>query len=161
MKERFAVISVENISESVDYSIIRNYIVSDMGKDRQDISFEHPTVIDGMAFVLCLKGFARLRINMRSYDAGENTLLSILPGSIVEVIEYSEDILFEYLFFSVDFTYELNIPDDIGLFETIEYAPALRLTKEQFTSLLNFHAFLVKHYKRENHLYRRSEEPHV
>ncbi len=154
MKERFAVLSVDDISEGINYPIIKNYIVSDMGKEYPEISLEHPTAIDGMAFILCMSGNARVRINTRTFDVRENMLLSLLPGSIYEALQYSEDILFEYLFFSVDFTYELNIPDSLDIIQTIEYAPALQLTKEQFDSLLEFHAFMVKHYKREKHIYR-------
>lgn len=154
MDKRFTVASIEDISDRIDYSIIKNYIVSDGTNIRSEISLEYPTAINGMAFVLCLKGSAKLRINAKEIDIEKNTLLTLLPGSICEMVEHSEDILFEFLFFSIDFTYELNMPPDTNILEKLAYFPALRLTEEQFGSLLEFHAFMIKQYKREKHLYR-------
>jgi len=156
MKKEFATLSFEDIYGNIDYPypIIKNYIISDSTREDSDISFEHPTAINGIAFALCIKGSVKLQINTKEYIANENTLLTILPGSICEVKDYSEDLLFEYLFFSIDFTYELNVPGDIDILDRIARFPLLRLTEEQFKCLMEFHSFMIKQYKRDNHKYR-------
>jgi len=157
MQKEFATLSFEDIAGEVHYPIIKNYIISDGIKERKennDISFDYPTAINGIAFAVCIKGSVKLQINTKDYIIGENMLLTVLPGSVCEVKNYSEDLLFEYLFFSIDFTYELNVPGDMNILEKIAQSPLLRLTEEQFNCLMEFHSFMIKQYKRENHKYR-------
>lgn len=152
--KKFATISISDVSEYTDYPIIKNYIVSDGASSNNTISLDHPTTIDGIAFSLCLRGSVKMQINTTEYIINENTLTTLLPGSICEVKEYSEDVLFEFLLFSIDFTYELKTPNDIDILESIGLSPLLKLTKEQFDTLLEFHSFMIKQYKRANHSYR-------
>jgi AraC-like DNA-binding protein len=154
MKKEFATMSVTDISESLDYPILKNYIVSNITGNNKDICLEYPIAIDGTVFLLCLRGSARFRINMEEHFIEKNVLLTILPGSVCETIEHNDDLLFEYLFFSIDFTYGLNVPNDVSILEKMALSPVLRLTDEQFGYLLDFHSFIIKQYKRENHMYR-------
>lgn len=153
---KLATLSIEDASEGINYSIIKNYIISDGAVENPLVSFDHPTLVDGIVFVLCIRGNGMIKINTKVYELGKNMLLTILPGSIFEVvdIERDENALFEFLFFSIDFTYDLNVPGDIDIIEKISLYPALQLREDQFCSLLEFHAFMIKQYKRENHLYR-------
>lgn len=154
MSRKFATMSVDDVSENIDYSIVKNYILSSTTADNQEISLEHPTAIDGIAFALCLRGSVRFQLNTKEYFIEKNMLLTILPGSICEALEHSDDVLFEYLFFSVDFIYDLNVPNDVNILEEVALSPLLKLTEEQFDNLLEFHTFMIKQYKRTDHKYR-------
>lgn len=157
MGKKLTSISIDDFSENVDYSIVENYFISDSMKENREInavSLEYPICVEGILFILCIKGTTKLQINMREYNIDEKTLLTILPGSVYEVVEYSEDILFEYIFLSVDFVYDLNVPSDVNILEKMFQHPILDLTEEQFNSLLEFYSFMMKQYKRENHKYR-------
>lgn len=154
--KKFTTISIDDASETItDHSIIKNFIVSDNLIEKQTISLEHPTFIEkGIVFALCIKGRLRLKIDLREFEITKNTLITVGPGSICEVTEKSEDLLIEFLFFSIEFTYGLNIPKDIDVLEKIGKSPCLNLTDEQFENLLDFHSFIVKQYKRISHRYR-------
>lgn len=151
--KKFATISVDDVYEGTDYPIIKNYIVSD-GLRESNISLKYPTAIEGIVFALCLRGTIKLQINLTEYTIDENTLTTMLPGSICEVKDFSDDLLFEFLFFSIDFTYDLNTPQEIDILEKISLCPILKLTKYNFDTLLEFHSFMIKQYKRDNHTYR-------
>ncbi|SBW06661.1 helix-turn-helix transcriptional regulator [uncultured Dysgonomonas sp.] len=151
---KLATLSIDSASEAINYSIIKNYIISDGMIENTIVSFDHPTVVDGIVFVLCIRGEGKIKINTKGYDVGQNMLLTILPGSIFEVVEHSENALFEFLFFSIDFTYDLHVPSDMDIIEKISLYPILQLRDDQFRGLLEFHSFMIKQYKRDNHLYR-------
>ncbi len=147
-------ISTNDIPVEVNCSTVKDYIVSDGTGKRRPLFLKKPTAIDGIGFVLCTRGISRAKINNTIYTIKRRTLVTLLPNSICESVGSSDDYSFEYLFFSLDFIYELNIPFDIKLLELVSRSPLVDLTDEQFDCLMDFHAFIVKHYKNENHLYR-------
>jgi len=153
-KRKIASISISDAYEGMDYSVIKDFVISDGIKKNSVVSLDHPTVVEGIVFILCIKGASRMKINMREYDIVPNMMLTIMPGSVCEISRYSNDILMEYLFFTLEFSYDLNTPKDIDILERIDRSPCLKLTDEQFSILLDFHFFMLRQYKREDHPYR-------
>lgn len=149
-------LSISIISARMDlgYSVVENYIVSDGMGNYRPIILKQPTIIDGIAFMICTKGTRKVKINGKVYEIRRKTLITTLPGFVCETIESGNDYFIEYLFFSTDFAYELNLPIDIDLIEKVTLHPVIKLTKMQFDCLLDFVRFIAKHYKRENHTFR-------
>ncbi|MEA4851549.1 MAG: AraC family transcriptional regulator [Paludibacter sp.] len=153
--KKFKTMSIDDVTDILNYSIIENYLVSDIGEFPPEIlSLEYPTVIKGMAFAFFLRGSVKVRLNSTEYIIKEHTLLTILPESVLEINGYTDRFLFEFLFFSPDFAYELNALKDISLLEKFVQSPVLETTKEQFDVLLEFHSFMTKQYKRKGQKYR-------
>ena len=155
-EKKYSTISVEEVANQMDTSIIKNYIVSD--NDRKyldlDITFKDPCAVAGVAFFICVEGHGRIKINLREYTLEKNTIVTILPGSIIEAVEVGEDLLMEFLFFSFDFISELKLPVRTDIPTKIENFPCLKISEEKAKTLLEFHSFIVTQYKKQNHPYR-------
>lgn len=152
---KMTAVSIEDVSEGLEYSALKDFVISDGIKKDSVVSLEHPTVMTGVVFVLCLKGEGKMKINMKEYDISSNMILTVLPGSICEVISYSSAIHLEYLFFTLDFAYGISTPNEMNILEKIDQHHCVKLSDEQFNILMDFHAFILRQYKRVEHPYRK------
>lgn len=153
-KSNVPLYTVEEISRQLDPYAIKNFIISDAEKKTPDYLFDYPHTLDGIVFSICIKGSARFKINMQEYSIRPNTTVTILPNTIVEPLERSQDFFLETLFFSFDFIAELPLPPDINIFELIEQSPCLYVTEQEVQNLLKFHSFIVEQYNRKEHCFR-------
>ncbi|WP_062180135.1 helix-turn-helix domain-containing protein [Dysgonomonas macrotermitis] len=147
-------ISTDNASGEMGCSIIKDYIISDGKGSCKPFFLEQPTAIQGMIFMLCKGGKLSMKINSIEYTIRKYSLLTLLSGSICETIEISDDFTFEFLFYSIDFSFELNIPVNIDLLEKVSRFPVVNLAEVQFESMLDFHSFMAKHHGNEEHKFR-------
>lgn len=142
-------LSINDIDNSENVSIINNFIISDGNKPLPNILSGYPFIVDGIAFLIILRGSGRIKINHREYTFEENRIMTALPGFIVEIVEQSEDLLVEHLFFSVDFLADLNVLRDGKLADKIEENPSIAISKEEVHVLLDYHSFIVRRCKQE------------
>lgn len=154
--EKYGKISFNDVSMEACPSIIKNFIVSDKNTNVQDhfLDLRFPHIVEGITFAICAKGNARLKINLQEYEVTQNTLISIIPGYIIELLSESEDISIEFLFFTFDFIADLKLTMDIDIPEKMGQMPCLKITEEETLNLLEFHSFIVKQYKKTDHIYR-------
>lgn len=154
MSNKLSSISIDDVPVQIDCSAIKDYIISNGTGSHKPYFLKKATIIEGVVFLLCTEGNSIAKINSRTFTIKRGTLLTLLPGCICESIICSEDYSYEYMFFSVDFMTELYFPFNVKLLEIINQSPLVNLTKVQFNDLIDFHAFIVKHYKKEDNLYR-------
>ena len=142
--------------ESLSLNLIENYIVSDGSFTYPIITTKYPFVLDGVAFVICKSGEGKVRINFKEYTIRKNTIITVLPYFIVEFLEKKEELDVEFLVFSIDFISSFGIQEKINfdISQKIILSPCLDVSDEEIGSFLNFHSFIVKHYKRKTHLYK-------
>lgn len=143
-------IAVQDINGFNNISIINNFIISDGYKHLPNILSGYPFVVDGMAFLIVLKGSGKIKINHKEYTFEKNKIMTALPGFIVEIAEQSDDLLIEHLFFSSDFFTDLNVFRNGKLPDRVEENPCIKISAERVQTLLDFHAFIVKQCKKEN-----------
>jgi len=151
---KLAQINLDQISEYIDPFAIKNFIVSDNTTGVPSISTDFPFTLDGIAFIMCIKGEGRIKINFKEYDLEENTIITILPHFITELLSKSDDLLLEFLIFSVDFISEMPSSSSVDITRSIVQTSCLTTTKEEADKLLEFHSFIVKQYKRTDHPFR-------
>lgn len=154
MKKSIPNYTVDDLSGQLDPYAIKNFIVSDTEKKIPPFLLEYPHTLDGIVFSICIKGHARFRVNMQEFVVEPNVVVTILPNSIIEPIEKSEDFFLETLFFSFDFISDLPLPSDFDIMEKIEQSPCLLVTDDEVRNLLKFHNFIVEQYNRREHRYR-------
>lgn len=154
--EKFGKISFDDSTMEKCPSIIKNFIVSDNSIHVQDhfLDLRYPHIVEGITFAICTKGNSRIKINLQEYQITENMIISIIPGYIIEVISESDDLSIEFLFFTFDFIADLKLTMDLDIPEKMGQMPCLKITEEETQSLLEFHSFIVKQYKKTDHLYR-------
>lgn len=155
-KKNYAKISIDDLEEQSPILGIKNFIISENKVNVQDYPFDfrYPHIVEGIAFAICVRGTGRLKINLKEFQVEANSIITILPNYIIEILEQSDDLLIEFLFFSFDFVSDLKLITEIELFEKIEEKAYLKISEDDANNLLEFHAFIVKQYKKTNHLYR-------
>lgn len=146
--------TVDELSRQLDPHAIKDFIITDINRRMPPFLLEYPHRLDGIVFTICTKGWARFRVNMRELIIKPGTIVTILPGFIIEPIENSEDLSLETLFFSFDFISGLPLATDMDLLVRIEECPCLPISDEQARNLLKFHTFIMEQYNRKEHLYR-------
>lgn len=155
-KEKYGRISLEDVSRQAPITGVKNFILSDNGAKIKDYTFDfhHPNMIEGIAFAICVQGSARVKINLQEYHIEPNMIVTLLPNYLLEICDHSDDWLVEFILISFDFISDLKLIAEIDLFDKIGRITCLKIKEEEMLNLLDFHAFIVKKYKREDHLYR-------
>jgi len=144
MKNKLSVISFENDSSSVNVAIQNYSLTNSSVPPPSSLSFDYPFLAKGMLLGLCLRGYAKLRINFGEYTLKANTIFTILPNQIFELLEKSDDNFVECLFFSTDFVNSLPLPKDFDILNKMTNSPCLPVTEENMKELMEYHAFIVK-----------------
>lgn len=151
MENKLSILSFDNVPDSgnlfsQDYSITNSSMPS-------HVSFEYPFLSKGMLFGLCLKGKAKLRINLKEYTLSPNSVFTILPNQIFESLENSEDHYVECLFFSTDFVNTLPFPKDFDVLNNMAHSPCLQVSEENMKELIEYRIFISKICDRKRHIY--------
>ncbi|MDR1706823.1 MAG: helix-turn-helix domain-containing protein [Prevotella sp.] len=152
---KLAKIQIEDISEQIDPYAIKNFIISDQTVIFPPLSSRFPFILDGVAFAICINGTAQIRINFREYEIKKNTIITIMPHFVTEFIEKSDDLMLEFLIFSVDFLTEMPSVSNFDISRSIIQTSCLQISEEEASKYLEFHSFIVKQYKRRDHPYRK------
>lgn len=152
---KLAKIQLDDISEHIDPFAIKNFIISDKAVIFPPLSSNFPFVLDGVAFAICINGKGRIKINFKEYDIEKNMIITIMPYFVTEFIERSDDLMLEFLIFSMDFLTEMPTVSNFDISKSIMQDSCLRITDTDAAKYLEFHSFIVKQYKRREHPYRK------
>lgn len=79
------------------------------------------------SIVLCRQGKARIEIDLQAYDLAADTQVVILPGSIVQVREASDDFLLSYVCFTFRLFREVTVQLDPSFFRFLKENPCVVL----------------------------------
>lgn len=149
-----AKILLEDIYEHLDPYAIKNFIISDKMVPFPTMSSNYPFTLDGVAFAICIGGNAKIKINFKEYEVGKNTIITIMPHSVIEYLDRSDDLMMEFLIFAPDFITEMPMSNNLDISKSIVQNPCLKITEEEGEKYLEFHSFIVKQYKRKDHPFR-------
>jgi len=105
-----------------------------------------------MLFALCLKGSMRLRIDLKEYTITPNSVFIILPNKIFELLNSTDDLYIEYLFFSTDFVSNLPLPKDFDVLNNMTLCPYLQVPEQSMEELMEYHSFITRVCNREKHI---------
>lgn len=154
--EKYGKISFNDVIVQNPPSIIKNFIMSDSSVHVQEYfsDLRYPHIVEGISFAICVKGSGRMKINLQEYEITDNMLITIIPGYIVELLSASDDIVIEFLFFTFDFIADLKLVMDMDIPEKVGQMPCLKISEEETQNLLEFHAFILKQYRKTDHIYR-------
>lgn len=146
--------TIDELSRQLDPYAIKNFIISDKDKKIPSFLLEYPHTLDGIVFAICIRGWANFKINMQEFVITPNAVTTILPNSIIEPINKSDDFFLETLFFSFDFISDLPLPSDFDILDKIEQNPCLYVAEEEVRNLLKYHTFIMEQYNKREHRYR-------
>jgi AraC-like DNA-binding protein len=147
-------ISLETISSANPYRL-KNLILYNGSDDiAPNFSIEDPFSLDGVILGLCLKGSATLLINFKEFKIEKFATLTVLPYQTVQVVEKSDDFIWELLLFSFDFFSGLKLPNDFHMLAHLATRPCVPVSDEVMHNLMNYHHFIVKQYNNSDKAYR-------
>ncbi|MBS5908172.1 conserved hypothetical protein [uncultured Dysgonomonas sp.] len=159
-EKKYAKISLEDIVSQNSIPGIQNFIISEekMYVKNSSVNFQnsffdlkYPHVCEGIGFAICTKGKARVRINLREYQLESSSIIALLPNYIIQILEQDENLEIEFLFFSFDFVSDIKMITEVEFIEKVQRATYLRIDEETALDLLEFHAFIVRQYKKTNY----------
>jgi AraC family transcriptional activator of pobA len=153
-KKDFGKISIAHFARQLHVNVIaetNDFIVSKSPNALREhpFDYDHPHILDGIAFVFCVKGRGRVKINLTEHDVYQNTLFVVVPNSIIQILEQSDDLKVEFLFFTFDFISNIKLSTQLGyIAKAVEKQTCLYLTNDTFGDILAVHQLIVKQYQK-------------
>ncbi|MEK6495292.1 helix-turn-helix transcriptional regulator [Myroides odoratimimus] len=95
--------TIESIVQDRGLDLNQAIYISRDAKEIVDYFAKYPHSINAFVIGLCVKGNARIKIDLKEYSIQSGSLISLIPNSLVSPIEVSEDIEIYSLMFSFDF----------------------------------------------------------
>lgn len=157
---KYAKISLEDIVNQNLIFGIQNFIISEekayvknSSLNIQNSSFDlkYPHVCEGIGFAICKRGKARIKINLKEYHLESNSIIAVLPNYIIQILEQDENLEIEFLMSTFDFVSDIKLLTDADFLEKVQQITLLKVDEETAIDLLEFHAFIVKQYKKTNY----------
>lgn len=144
-KDNLEMLKFSDINTKSQY-ITKNLIVSNNDNDSLEeyFSFQHPFTMEGIAFGICMKGEAKVKVDFKEYKIERNTVVTILPKHILESYEQSEDFLINFLVFSGEFIRDMPYPRDIQILKEIAINPILQIQENNINALLHYYSFILE-----------------
>ncbi|MGJ1311743.1 helix-turn-helix domain-containing protein [Sphingobacterium lactis] len=151
-KNNFGRVSIENMSRQNNVIIhTSDLIISREPIFIRDLSydFSYPQMIESIGFTLCTKGNAKMNINLVEYEVCEKTIGIFTPNSVIQILEQSEDLQVELVYFSFDFISDIDVVSELAtIVQEVEKRTCILLDDERFSELLVLHNLIVKEYEK-------------
>ncbi|WP_071146193.1 helix-turn-helix domain-containing protein [Bacteroides ihuae] len=147
------IINISILNKKNDDNYLRNnFVLSDTDTDLPEIVLNYPTIIDAIFFGICVKGYGKLNINLNSYEVVEDSIIVLLPGTILQcnLEEVSDDFLIYFLTFSDEFIKEFDSTD---VFMSLKEAPCFKMEKEEIKTLLEIYSVLQEKFVHEDYAF--------
>lgn len=154
-REHYSKISIDHFARQLHVDVLTDidgFVISRNSTTVEEhaIDFNHPHIVEGIALVFCKEGTGKIRINLIEYDVPENTLLLILPESIVQINEQSKNLKIEFLLFTFDFISNIRLPIPVGnIAKIVEDKACWQLDSQQFKEFLLVHQLIVNQYQKQ------------
>jgi AraC-like DNA-binding protein len=148
----FGRISFEELNaENNVFSKIEDLIVSQKSTAIRSFSFDwkYPHILEGIGFTFCIKGRAVITVNLTRYVVEANMVGVILPNSLVQIEEQSEDFEIEFIICSFDFISDIQLTKEFGVIgNEVQQLPVFSVDEIIFKELLALHGFIVMQYEK-------------
>lgn len=141
--------SIPYVSEKIGLQNVEGIVVNRTEDSVRKGLTNYPHTVNGFICAICIKGKAELKINFQKRQLEPYTLMVVLPGSMMEPIEVSDDLHIDTIFFDPDFTSRDSISNHYMFFHEIGQIPCIRLNDESFEIFRQHHTSISMHYYRK------------
>ena len=144
----------EELEHLIDNSIDNDIILLD--KPFIGSAFQYPFKVDVTAIIICIKGTAEGTINLIPYTASDSSLITVLPGQIMEHKSISDDFTGLFLIMSPKFTDSLipDVADRLPLLLSVRDNPVINLDSGALEGMIEYFNLLKKVIRVSEHPYR-------
>lgn len=149
MKEKIRSYDVSAVAKEVGLQEIKGIAVNRSSDAVRIDLTDHPHLVDGIICAICVKGYAKLKINFQEKELKPGTLMVVLPDSMMDPIEISNDLHIDTIFFSYDLISKIKFANDFNLLEKINSNPSQLLSDEYLNLFQAHHNSIATHYYRK------------
>lgn len=130
-----------------------NFVMSDSGRGLPATAHNSPAFINAIIVGICVRGNASLRINLLPYELEANSIVILLPGTMLEsrTENVSSDFLLKFIVFSLDFVNSVEISD---LFTRLKRYPVVCVAPGDMAVLLSLYKGILEKYLHKENPYR-------
>nr|WP_315028679.1 AraC family transcriptional regulator [uncultured Chryseobacterium sp.] len=137
------------VSEKIGLQNVEGIVVNRAEDTVRKGLTDYPHTVNGFICAICIKGSAELKINFQKRLLEPGTLMVVLPGSMMEPIEVSENLHIDTIFFDPDFISGDAPSNNYMFFQEIRQIPCIGLDDEAFEIFRQHHTSISRHYYRE------------
>lgn len=150
MKGKYSKSSFQERATNPKSILTAGHLIISDGEIESSMLLSHTYTIEGFAIAICRQGYGKIKINLKEYGITDNTVVTVLPNSLIEMINASNNGVTEFLFFPLDFISDIEFHSDINLDFAIKLIenPCIKATDEQINTLLEYHSFIAKQCRR-------------
>ncbi|WP_160137868.1 helix-turn-helix domain-containing protein [Chryseobacterium sp. c4a] len=141
--------SIPYVSEKISLQNVEGIVVNRAEDSVRKGLTNYPHTVNGFICAICIKGRAELKINFQKRRLEPNTLMVVLPGSMMEPIDISEDLHIDTIFFDPDCISRDSLSNNYMLFNEIRQTSCIGLNDKDFEIFRKHHASISMHYHRE------------
>lgn len=159
-EKNYLTISPQEISSQNEIFGIQSFIISEektyvktslFKYQNSQFNFRYPHVCEGIGFIICTKGKAKIRINLEEYLLEENSTITILPNYILQMVELDESLEIEFIMFSFDLISDIRVVARPEVLEQLQKSKYMKLNADVILDLLDFHTFILNQYRKTNY----------
>lgn len=136
--------------ESIDKHLIHD--TADIDKLRREL--DSAVQITSGGFVLCIAGSCDIVVNIKQYHLEQWDMAVVLPYSVIQVLQSSDDFEFVMASANINFLMELNIPNKGSYFTNIREYPSISLSKSEAENIISLHNNLLREQQMVDHPFR-------
>lgn len=149
-------ISIQHLVKQVNINVITgidNFIVSNQVDNQEEFvfNFDFPYIVEGILMIICREGKAKIRVNLFDQTIEKSSILLVVPNSLLQPLEQSDDFQVEFLFFTFDFVSNMQLAVELNeIGNKIEAHPLLLLDSITFNEFMMAHQLIVGQYLSPN-----------
>lgn len=97
MKSKYSRSSFQERSTTPKNILTAGHLIISDGEIESPILLSHTYTIEGFAIAICRQGYGKIKINLKEYEITDNTIVTVLPNSLIEMINASNNGITEFL----------------------------------------------------------------
>ncbi len=109
-----------------------------------------PHIMEDFLVALCVKGSAKAKIGLKEHTIVPGTLVSVVPQTLVEPIEASDDLQLNTILFTFDFIAHISLTDEFDIADKVRTRPVAMLSDEQNQVFNAYYHLISLQYDRTN-----------
>lgn len=139
-----------------EFIMIDNLGDNSIPEDIDSIFVKHPIRITSNTVYFCVQGTLTVKINIHEYKINANETLTILPGSIMEVVNSSPDLHIAVISFSNDYFSPIeHIETSMKINQMVSANPKISLTEPLMRECIDIYLKMKEKLKQKDNPFRK------
>ncbi len=127
-------------------------LVSELKSHNRDFSL--PIKLEQGGFLICLKGSARIVVDMKQYQVNQYDIVVAFPYSVVQILNSDTEFDGAIMGVGIDFFANVQIQNKALYFTTVRTNPSISLTENEASKILSLYEQILQERQDSKHLFR-------